>query len=87
MYVCMVVGTQIREAAAGEEVYNTYGPLPNVVLLNKHGFVEIPNLNDCVRQQATWAHARLSSFEALSNVLSCAVVCAAVCVCGVCGGR
>lgn len=38
----------IREAAAGEEVYNTYGPLPNVVLLNKHGFVEIPNLNDCV---------------------------------------
>jgi hypothetical protein len=30
-------------------VYNTYGPLPNVVLLNKHGFVEIPNFNDCVR--------------------------------------
>jgi hypothetical protein len=72
----------MREAAAGEEVYTTYGPLPNVVLLNKHGFVEIPNLNDCVRPQAAWAHARPSSF-ALSNVLSCAVVCAVVCaVCG-----
>lgn len=41
---------QIRDAEEGEEIYNTYGPLPNVVLLNKHGFVEIPNLNDCVRK-------------------------------------
>lgn len=40
---------KIREAASGEELYNTYGPLPNVVLLNKHGFVEIPNIHDCVR--------------------------------------
>lgn len=34
----------VRRAAAGEEVFNTYGPLGNGELLRRYGFVEAVRL-------------------------------------------
>eukprot|EP00798_Chlamydomonas_sp_ICE-L_P020503 gene20503-27294_t len=36
----------LRDVAPGDEVLNTYGPLPNTELLTEYGFVEADNYND-----------------------------------------
>lgn len=37
-----------KPVKAGAEVFNTYGPLPNVILLNKYGFCHDDNKNDYI---------------------------------------